>query len=668
MNPKVAAALQLGPMGLVRRARWRSTQGMRMMRSRVVSDRDCEVFVAEAASVLGGLPLRSFLPAPNDVRSCYARLGKAGEASAARIADIAAEVAEGRVRLRGIGELKLCFEVSNWYAYESTDAIMVNRHDFLLPLVQHYILTGSDSSRDQIRELFTYWIGNFDAGALVRCDTPIDAAIRLINWLWVLNCDVLDLDDEARAKLAEVIYQQLDYIHCRFSAGGNHLVLEALALYLYGGLFRATASGARWLGWAERTLLAELFRQTTSDGVHTEQSMFYHQAVTTHFLKYFLGAHNYGEAPGKSAADRLRLMLDYVHTTAMPDGSHPVVGDGEALVTADREHWEARSLYAARWSLFELPVDATLANTIDDSSIWLLGVPATEVSIAHDSLESTMYRDSGLAVFRDGDAYVFMDAAPFSDPEFPHHGHADALSFVACAEDAPILIDPGGYGYYDDDYRRFFRSTAAHNTIEIDGESQSRLFGVLGYGRLAQTLIEDAHLSDTFDYLLASHDGYGTVRHTRALFLCKHPRRAIVVHDRLTGKGGHRGISRFHAAPGVTININKNQLFIVNSSAEFFFAVAASQDLDRRVVNGQKNGNVQGWVSPETRRVVAADTLEFEFDMTGDFELLTAIALENGEEISVQLEPGRCAAVSMGGCEYSLTGAKGAASLTISQP
>ena len=55
-------------------------------------------------------------------------------------------------------------------------------------------MTGSERSRDRVRELFTYWIDNFDAGTLVRCDTPIDAAIRLINWLWVLGCDVLDLD------------------------------------------------------------------------------------------------------------------------------------------------------------------------------------------------------------------------------------------------------------------------------------------------------------------------------------------------------------------------------------------------------------------------------------------------------------------------------------------
>jgi uncharacterized heparinase superfamily protein len=662
---KLSAALQLGPAALARRARWRLTQLVRVFWSALRRNGACADFVTQAEKALNEFPLACYLPSSAEVRDCYSRFGDAGRASAKRIASAAEEVIADRVTIRGIGELELRFEASDWYAYAPADAIMVNRHDFLLPLAQNYVLADCPRSRDKIRQLFAYWVDNFDRAALIRSDTPIDAAIRLINWLFAFNCGALELDNEEKRRLLRTIYLQLEYIYCRFSAGGNHLVLEALALYLYGGVFRDTSSGANRKVWAREVLIKELVRQTTADGVHTEQSMFYHQAVSTHFLKFFLGARHFGDVTRPATHERFEAMLDYIHTSAMPDGTHPVVGDGESLTTADREHWEARGLLAARWALFDKPVDAALVDRIDDSSIWLLACSRTDVAVAEGPRESKVFRDSGLAVFRDRDAYVFIDAAPFSDPEFPHHGHADALSFVACGPAGQLLIDPGGYGYYDDKFRRFFRSTAAHNTIEINGENQSQLFGVLGYGRLASTVVEDFYCSEAFDYLRATHDGYAPVSHTRTLFLCKNPRNTLIILDRLTGSGSHRCVSRFHAAPGVTINNQEKQLLMTKSFDVFHFAIAASMDLEQRVVRARSDGEVQGWVSPETREVTAADTLELECNISGHCTLLVAIGLESDEPVSAKLDANSHATVSVAGEVISLTREKGAGALQI---
>jgi hypothetical protein len=556
--------------------------------------------------------------------------------------------------LRGIGKLHLRYDASNWYAYEPGDAIMVNRHDFVLPLVQHYVLKGSGASSRKLNELFVYWIDNFDETQLRRADTPIDAAIRLINWLWVLNSEVLKLDQATAARLAAIIYIQVEYIYSRFSAGGNHLVLESLAVFVYGCIFESTPAGARWKKWGGDTLRNELRRQTTEDGVHTEQSMFYHQAVATHFLKFFLASAAFDVPIDPVTRERFGLMLDYVHATAMPDLTHPVVGDGEALVTEDREHWEARSLLAARWVLFEKPVDASLCSMIDDSSIWLLARAKSEIGTAEDTLTSVLYRGSGLAVFRASNAYAFIDAAPFSDPEFPHHGHADALSFVTCAGSDQLLVDPGGYGYYEDEFRRFFRSTAAHNTVMLDGRDQSQLFGVLGYGRLARARIEDALLSDDADCILASHDGYRPLEHLRGFFFCKRPRPVLVILDNITGPGSNRAISRFHAAPGVRINIEKNQIVTNSRRSTYHFATVSTVPMERRVVCGQQDGSVQGWVSPETRGTVPADTLELAFGTGRDSWVAAAFVLQSEISIAMTMEETGAVTVSIGEHAYSL--------------
>ena len=54
------------------------------------------------------------------------------------------------------------------------------------------------------------------------------------------------------------------------------------------------------------------------------------------------------------------------------------------------------------------------------------------------------------------------------------HKHCDDLSFILQEKGINILIDSGKYGYQQDKYRRYFLSTRAHNTIEVDGTSTAR--------------------------------------------------------------------------------------------------------------------------------------------------------------------------------------------------
>jgi hypothetical protein len=54
------------------------------------------------------------------------------------------------------------------------------------------------------------------------------------------------------------------------------------------------------------------------------------------------------------------------------------------------------------------------------------------------------------------------------------HAHADALSLLLYRHGEPILIDPGTFTYTGPaDWRRYFRSTAAHNTVTVNGRDQA---------------------------------------------------------------------------------------------------------------------------------------------------------------------------------------------------
>ena len=71
---------------------------------------------------------------------------------------------------------------------------------------------------------------------------------------------------------------------------------------------------------------------------------------------------------------------------------------------------------------------------------------------------------------RDGDdrVSVLMDCGELGFLSLAAHGHADSLSLNVRVGGHDVLVDPGTFDYFaDEQWRRYFRSTRAHNTIEM---------------------------------------------------------------------------------------------------------------------------------------------------------------------------------------------------------
>ncbi len=66
------------------------------------------------------------------------------------------------------------------------------------------------------------------------------------------------------------------------------------------------------------------------------------------------------------------------------------------------------------------------------------------------------------------------DGGPHGFLSIAAHAHADALSVEVRHDGVDILADPGTYCYHGEPaWRDYFRSTAAHNTLEVAGVSQA---------------------------------------------------------------------------------------------------------------------------------------------------------------------------------------------------
>ena len=128
------------------------------------------------------------------------------------------------------------------------------------------------------------------------------------------------------------------------------------------------------------------------------------------------------------------------------------------------------------------------------------------------------FADAGITLLRtdgerDPEIWCRCDGGPHGFLSIAAHAHADALSVEVRYGGVDVLADPGTYCYHGDPaWRSYFRSTIAHNTLELDGRDQSGDGGPFLWLRHANGReIEVVDSGDVASWT-AEHDGYLALR------------------------------------------------------------------------------------------------------------------------------------------------------------
>src|SRR5262249_33536788 len=130
--------------------------------------------------------------------------------------------------------------------------------------------------------------------------------------------------------------------------------------------------------------------------------------------------------------------------------------------------------------LFARPDFRYQARGFSEESLWLLGEKAwpifNSLPAERPSELSRAFKDAGYFIQRSGwdsdNTQLTFDCGGMGLGS-GGHAHADALSLTAFVGGHELLIDAGTSIYNcSPEWRRFFRSTAAHNTVVVDQKSQ----------------------------------------------------------------------------------------------------------------------------------------------------------------------------------------------------
>ena len=440
----------------------------------------------------------------------------------------------------------------------------LNRHQWLVGLGQAYRTTGDECYAEAALAYVEHWLAANPPGRGINSASSLELAFRLIAWCWglVLFRDSPALRPELFAWMQAAIEDHAAHVEKYLSvyfSPNTHLTGEALGLFYAGAVIPELPAARRWRERGAGILAEATARQVLPDGVYFEQSTCYQRYTVEILLHYLILCRRNGLAAPASLERRVQAMLDFLLAVRSPRGEAPSIGDADGgwlLPLAARRPVDLRGVCGTAAALYGRPDFAWAAGGAAPEILWLLG-PAGLA--AFESLRpappaappSRLFASGGYVVMRDGwgkdGHHLVFDVGPLGCPDSGGHGHADLLSVQCWAFGEPFLVDAGTGTYADEGWRTFFRSTAAHSTVMVDGESQARPAGPFAWQQRPRARLRRWVSTERLDFADADHDAYrrlpDPVRHRRRVLFVK-PRFWVLLDD-VEGADRHRVDLRF---------------------------------------------------------------------------------------------------------------------------
>jgi hypothetical protein len=192
------------------------------------------------------------------------------------------------------------------------------------------------------------------------------------------------------------------------------------------------------------------------------------------------------------------------------------------------------------------------------------------------------------------------DAGPHGFLSIAAHAHADALSLEVRHDGVDVLADPGTYCYHGEPaWRSYFRSTLGHNTLQLDGEDQSRSGGPFLWMTHARSRVLHAGESRWS----GEHDGYRSATHRRAVELAAGE---LSVLDEVSTTRSRPCRLALHLGPAVEVELAGDRALLRWTGAEAVLELPPA--LDWRVHRGEVSPPL-GWYSPGFGRKEPSSTL-----------------------------------------------------------
>jgi len=492
-----------------------------------------------------------------------------------------------------------------------------NRCHHLVVLGRAYRTTGELKYAEAIVKLIESWLDQNPFGMGMNWRSPMELSIRMINWVWALDLirDTGLFSGAFKYRVLQSVYLHLWDVTRKFSKGSsanNHVIGEAAGVFIACSYFTEIRETEQWISEAVQILEREIHEQTFSDGCNKELAFGYHLFV----LQFFLFSAYAGDRTGRSFSNAYKELIEkqleflgYMTQRGLPLQMFGDCDDGYVLDLGNTPD-DPYGLLCMGTILFRRSEFKAYARSFREPAWWQFGKVGLETYMQvpeyrDPNLSSVAFPETGLYLLQHGgqegreQLNILFDCGPLGFKTIAAHGHADALSFTLKAFGEDILVDPGTYDYFTyPDWRNYFRSTRAHNTIMIDNEEQSEMQGLFLWGRKAECELVQWQTNADGGVISATHNGYqrlhDPVIHQRTLEL-QGSAGTVEVTDHLVADASHTLTLFYHLAEQCTIEEIATNRFLVQALAGKII-MELDSCLEVKIFSGSENPPA-GWVS-----------------------------------------------------------------------
>lgn len=407
----------------------------------------------------------------------------------------------------------------------------INRFPHVYSWLRAYVLTRDSQWVSAFNEQVIEWENFNPYRSGLNWNSGQELAIRSLTWIAALYVFMDDpaFKEEDFHRLLRLLFLHGEHIeaninYARLAVHNNHLISEALALYLIGSYFPWMSGSKRWKRKGRALLESDCLKQFYNDGGYCQCSHNYHRLA----LHYYIWACRAGECLGEPFGPEVYRILfmsgNYLWSFINEkDGRLPNWGANDGALLCP-------------WTSCDYSDFRPLINTIryitrhkrafasgpwDEELLWFLGPDALEAEVLpYKHSDIKIFPESGLQVLRQGpDDFAVMRCGSVID----RFGQADQLHVDIWWKGLNVAQDGGSYLYNDElRYHHCFMTTGSHNTVTVDGKDQMLLYRRFKWLNRVKALQKGVVISGGVSGVAGEHYGYcrlpGKVMHRRYLF------------------------------------------------------------------------------------------------------------------------------------------------------
>jgi hypothetical protein len=353
-----------------------------------------------------------------------------------------------------------------------------------------------------------------------------------------------------------------------FIASSNHGLFQVHGLKALCRVLGPTGPCAKADAFAEAQLVRLLDTQFSKNGVHREHSPDYHRFAEEAFESFVQPTWYRSAAQVDARLAKARAVFPWY---VFPTGRLANLGDTEGTAALDRPS-NARC-------------DATAVGCVEVGD----------------------FSKDGYAIVRSpwaskpSDAFMLIMTGAYNSTT---HKHADDLSFELMEGGQMLFVDAGKYAYLKDPMSRFVASARAHNTVGLS----NREIGIRDtkpYGSaLSGVTVDDG------SYLLK-----GKVRREKLFSQARElkyvPGKSLLITDTLTSTKAQRYETYLHLSPELKVVAQGKAFVAPLANGSELRIEALSEGCTAELARGQKEPQIQGWVTAEYRKMTEASVITF---------------------------------------------------------